>query len=96
LAELRSAALWYEEKRPGLGDDFVGEVTATLSRVGAAPKTFALWPQVRGTAYPIRRASAARFPYAIAFEIHPDHLYVLAVAHVRRRPLYWRGRASSD
>jgi len=27
-AELRSAALWYDERRPGLGDEFMGEVSA--------------------------------------------------------------------
>jgi hypothetical protein len=94
LAEIRSAALWYDEQRPGLGDDFVAEVTATLSRVRAAPNSFARWPQVKTTAYPIWRATTSPFPYAIPFEVHPDYVLVLAVAHVRRRPLYWGGRAS--
>ena len=95
-AELRSAALWYDEQRPGLGDDFVAEVTATLSRVRAAPTSFSRWPQVKALAHPIWRATTARFPYAIPFEVHSDHVLVLAVAHVRRRPLYWVRRASPD
>src|SRR5437773_2601685 len=32
-AELRSAALWYEERRPGLGDEFISEISASLDRV---------------------------------------------------------------
>jgi hypothetical protein len=31
-AELRSAALWYDERRPGLGDEFIVEVSAALDR----------------------------------------------------------------
>ena len=36
-AELRSAALWYEERRPGLGDEFISEISASLDRVRDAP-----------------------------------------------------------
>jgi hypothetical protein len=64
-AELRSAALWYDERQPGLGDEFISEVAASLKR----------------------------FPFVIAFELHEQHVLVLAVAHAKRRPLYWLTRA---
>jgi len=35
-----------------------------------------------------------RFPYVIAFEKHEQHVLVLAVAHAKRRPLYWLTRAN--
>ena len=35
-AELRSAALWYEERRPGLGDEFISAISASLDRVSDA------------------------------------------------------------
>ena len=31
--ELEAAALWYDERQPGLGGDFLGEYQATLSRI---------------------------------------------------------------
>ena len=31
--ELEAAALWYEEKQTGLGDDFLDEFAATLRRI---------------------------------------------------------------
>jgi hypothetical protein len=34
-AELRSA-LWYDERRPGLGDEFIAEVSAAFDRVADA------------------------------------------------------------
>jgi hypothetical protein len=42
---------------------------------------------------PIRRFLLQRFPYAIAYQAHPDLTTVLAIVHGRRRPLYWVGRA---
>ena len=35
-----------------------------------------------------------RFPYVIAFEKHEQHVLVLAVAHAKRRPLYWLTRTN--
>ena len=31
-AELRTAAVWYDEQRPGLGDELVDEVTTLLAK----------------------------------------------------------------
>ena len=46
-AELRKAALWYDERRPGLGDEFIAEVSATLDRIGEAPEAYPAWPRAR-------------------------------------------------
>ena len=93
-AELRSAALWYEERRPGLGDEFVSEISASLDRVSDAPESYPVWPGTRTEGSLIRKATTQRFPYVIAFEEHERHLLVLAVAHSKRRPLYWLRRSS--
>ena len=92
-AELRSAALWYDERRSGLGDEFVAEISAALDRVAEAPESYPAWPRRRPAASVIRKATIHRFPYLIAFENHEQHVLVLAVAHAKRRPLYWLTRA---
>jgi plasmid stabilization system protein ParE len=92
-AELRSAALWYDERRSGLGDEFITEVTATLDRIGGTPESYPVWPRTRAAGPLIRKATIQRFPYVIAFEKHEQHVLVLAVAHAKRRPLYWLMRA---
>ena len=94
-AELRSAALWYDERRPGLGDEFITEVSASLSRVGDVPESYPVWPGTRAAGPLIRKAIIQRFPYVIAFEEHERHLLVLAIAHSKRRPLYWLTRAEA-
>ena len=91
-AELRSAALWYDERRTGLGDAFIAEVSATLDRIGNAPESYPAWPGTRAVDPLIRKAILQRFPYLIAFEKHQEHVFVLAVAHAKRRPLYWLSR----
>ena len=92
-AELRSAALWYDGRRTGLGDEFIAEVSATLDRIGNAPESYPAWPGTRAAGTLIRKATVQRFPYLIAFERHEQHLLILAVAHAKRRPLYWLTRA---
>jgi toxin ParE1/3/4 len=92
-AELRAAAIWYDERRPGLGDEFIAEVSSTLGRIGESPASFPLWPGTSGAPLSIRRAVINRFPYGIAFEVHSTHTLVLAIAHAKRRPLYWLTRA---
>lgn len=92
-AELRAAALWYEEQRPGLGDDFVAEVSRALDRIGETPAAFPIWPGTSAAPVMIRRAVMDRFPYVIGFEVHAEHVLVLAIAHAKRRPLYWLARA---
>ena len=93
-AELRSAALWYDERRPGLGDDFIAEISAILDRIRAAPASYPPWPRTRTADPLIRKAIIQRFPYVVAFEAHERHVLVLAVAHAKRRPLYWLRRTN--
>lgn len=92
-AELRSAAIWYDDRRAGLGDELVETVNETLGRLAAAPGRFPLWPSAPATVPGIHRAPLGRFPYSIAFQAFEHELLVLALVHDRRRPLYWLPRA---
>ncbi len=40
----------------------------------------------------IRRFLLRRFPYVIIYEIVSDEIHILAVAHTKRRPGYWKNR----
>lgn len=93
-AELRSAALWYDERRPGLGDEFIAEVSAAFDRIRDVPESYPAWPGTRAEGPLIRKATTQRFPYVIAFEKHEHHVLVLAIAHAKRRPLYWLTRTN--
>ncbi len=95
-AELRSAALWYEERRPHLGDRFVARVAAALARIGQSPAAFPIWPATNRAAVPIRKTIIEQFPYLVGFQVRADSVLVLAIAHAKRRLLYWLARASQE
>jgi toxin ParE1/3/4 len=87
-AELEAAAAWYDERRPGLGAEFIAAVRSKVREVLLAPER---WPLVKGT----RRVLVRRFPYAIVYREVPGSggmVEIVAVAHVRRRPRCWGGR----
>ena len=87
-AELQEAMAWYDARREGLGLLLLLAVNATLTQVGEAPRSFTLV----GPGGRYRRALVARFPYQLIFELGDEHVRVLAVAHLRRQPGYWKGR----
>jgi plasmid stabilization system protein ParE len=41
-ADIRGAYRWYDEQRPGLGDEFVANLDETLNRIAARPERFAV------------------------------------------------------
>ena len=87
MAELREAARYYGARLPQLGEDFVAEVRRVTALVALRPDVGA--PMARGR----RRWPCERFPYAVVYRVAPDgSIRVLAVAHHRRRPGYWRLR----
>jgi toxin ParE1/3/4 len=87
-AELDAAALWYEQEQIGLGAAFLDEISLAVVAVSEAPRT---WPVVSKRRQ-IRRFLLTRFPFALLFVSLPDAVVVLAVAHTKRRPFYWRAR----
>ncbi len=85
-AELEAAALWYEQRQAGLGDDFLGEFERTLRRIITEPQR---WHPIVGDN---RKLNFHRFPYAIVYCLRDDCLYITAVMHLHRRPFYWAHR----
>lgn len=89
-AEVREARKWYAERDSELGDRFVAAVDVCVERVAARPLAFSGVPRVPS----VRRAQLRRFPFSLLFRLLAgDVIEVLAVAHMRRRPGYWRRRA---
>jgi len=84
--ELNEAAAYYASARPGLGDAFVSEVQRAVEALATSP--FA------GTAVEkdVRWWLVRRFPYSVLYRVRDDHTRILAIAHQKRRPFYWRGR----
>lgn len=89
--ELRAAMNWYDSERPGLGEDLLTEVETTLEYVVRWPEIAHRLP-IAGSARHVRRAAVRRFPFGLVYVVIDNSLWVIAVAHGRRRPFYWRDR----
>lgn len=85
-AELWEAVEYYESKSGGLGLDLASEVRASVDGIRAFPEKCPL--REDGT----RRCLLHRFPYLVVYVYLPRHVWVIAVAHCKRRPGYWRER----
>jgi len=88
-AELQSAATWYEEKRPGLGIEFIAVVDRAFESILENPEACPVWRADR----PFRKRFLKRFPYVVLLGTDAATVEIIAVAHVKRRPGYWLGRS---
>ena len=86
--DLRDATAWYEERNAELADRFVAEVTRTLELIEQFPMSGGRVPGVLDPE--VRRLPVHNFPYHVVFLRLSDRTAVLAIAHDRRRPGYWR------
>jgi hypothetical protein len=69
-----------------LGDAFLIEVLSAADRIAQLPQAW--HPLGEG----LRRCRLSRFPYGLIYAVENGDLLVLAVAHLHRRPEYWRDR----
>ena len=87
LADLQQAAAFYiEQAGVELGESFTVEFERSISALLEHPLIGNAW---RGGT---RRFPLRRFPFSIVYQIKPDLLRVVAVAHQSRRPGYWADR----
>lgn len=85
-AELEESALFYDRKYPGLGLAFSDEIRKGI--------TLALNHPEAGTPVfkEFRRMVIRRFPFSIVYRATKSGVYVIAVAHQKRRQNYWKKR----
>jgi len=86
--ELVSAAKYYKCQREDLGHKFLRAVHDALARLQKDPERFPFHDK------PTRVCRVVGFPYRLVYEVLPDAIYIIAVAHTSREPGYWRRRLS--
>lgn len=84
--ELIKTASYYEDQIPGLGEHFILEVERIAEVLSDQPE---IGQRVGGI---FRRILLVRFPLSLIYSIEPDRIWIMAVAHHRRRPGYWKER----
>lgn len=86
--DLGDAYHWYEQRRVGLGEEFLGCIDACIQRICRTPDLFGAVHQ------DFRRALVRRFPYAVFYEYDGRSVTIYAVFHTSRDPKKWRERLS--
>jgi len=86
LAEAEAAVAWYRERSLRSAELFVSELEKAIQAASEAPHR---WPLFESGC---RRFPLLRFPYFVIYREKARSIEVLAVAHGRRRPGYWRSR----
>lgn len=86
--EMLEAARYYQSLSSGLGDDYLAEVEHAVQSIALSPRT---WPVLEGD---FRRRLVKRFPFGVIYRIEPDIIVIIAVAHLRKKPGYWKKRIS--
>lgn len=85
-SEVMEAAQYYESRSIGLGASFLDIIEKTIEEVRKNPTAYQLISKE------VRRKVLDRFPYSFLYVIEGDFIRVIAVAHQKRRPAYWRNR----
>ena len=84
--ELNASVAYYEDTEAGLGVRLKEEARAVIRWIGENPEV----PRLRPKGY--RRVNLKVFQHYVAYFIWADSIWIVAIAHGRRRPEYWLKR----
>jgi toxin ParE1/3/4 len=89
-SEFDDGVSWFDNKRAGLGNEFIGAVSEALNTISKTPFIY------RRVYREVRATSVQGFPYQIFYRVlEDDSIEVLSVFQVRRSPAIWKDRSKS-
>jgi len=86
IAEAKAAYEWYVNRNLSAANAFISELDHAISQIQTGPERWTI--HLHGT----RKFLLRRFPYGVVYRITESAIQVIAVAHGRRRPGYWKSR----
>lgn len=87
--EVDEAVAYFDAQRNNLGDRFEQDLQNTVTFITTHPLSG------RAISTRVRKFRLRTFRYNIIYIVDPDEIVVVAVAHHRRRPGYWRARLAT-
>ena len=84
--EIFQALAWYAERSAVAARAFVQELSSMVRLAVQSPGS---WPRGSGNT---RHIVFPRFPFDLVFRMKGETIEIVAVAHQRRRPSYWKDR----
>ena len=92
-AEIENYLRRYEAESSGLGDRLWRDIQATVEVIGEHP---AIGERVRRIREVVRRVPLRHFPFFVVYRERANDVQIVALAHMSRRPTYWRSRLSFE
>ena len=77
---------WYAARSTQAAVRFTNAVDVALSTMAADPERFAAVDDLH------RECRVRRFPFRIVYRVIETRILVVAIAHAKRRPGYWKDR----
>ena len=77
---------WYVKRSVEAAVRFADAIDSALTAVAANPARFAAVDDLH------RECPVRRFPFRIVYRVAENRVLVVAIAHAKRRPGYWRDR----
>lgn len=86
LDEAEAAIDWYAQRSRRAAEMFLDELERAVEQIAGNPHRYPVYE------FGTRRLVMRRFPFLIVFRETAAGVEIIAVAHGRRRPGYWRER----
>ena len=84
--EVETARKWYAARSLLTARAFLAELDLAVDRIREAPRR---WPRHGKSTH---RYVLPRFPFSVIYRMRSETVEVVAVAHHRRKPGYWKAR----
>jgi len=85
--EFREAVDWYRQRSVRACEGFRSRVKQAIHAALERPTSAGFLVGKR-----VRKVRLAPYSYGLLYFVHGDVLYIVAIAHNRRRPRYWQSR----
>ncbi len=86
VVDAEASARWYADRSPTASARFSAELDEAEAAILERPEA---WPSGEaGT----RRYLLRRFPFSVIYRAEGSKIVIIAIAHARRRPGYWKAR----
>jgi plasmid stabilization system protein ParE len=83
--ELSESSDWYAERSSRAARDFLVAVDVAIASIANDPQRFVHIDDRH------KSCSVIKFPFQVVCRVVDDRIVVVAIAHAKRRPGYWRG-----
>lgn len=88
--DYEEAFIWYSAHGFDIALDFEREIERCLRLIVLNPLR---WPKFDAER---RRLIVRKFPFSIIYEMIGQEIVILAIAHGKRKPYYWRDRVKEE